>query len=247
MSFQHLYQPSEKPTIKVHPAFIRIDCDDPMPILGIDVNKHEKVILVRCRKYDTCLGCFKHRKSVILAKLLQRWKLLQPKPRRVYLWTFGTSMKEGSTNRSVLTKYWQRFRKILWIESRRKNFSWKPLFWVAESGTRGNRLHIHAIIEGFFSQKRALRIWRKITNEKSNVNYAKDVPYKPLKSFYYVAKYLAKEGARYYWMGRLFKVGQTYYETPKCEICGEKYTVWMLGVFYSEYFQYNLYDYAKSA
>ncbi len=136
-----------------------------------------------------------------MGKFFARYELAYwEQPREaVIMWTIGTSLVDSPENRKILSSYWKYFR--MRMNTRGK---WNPIFRVVEAGSKGNRLHIHFLNVGKLLHSDVLTTWRRITREKSNVQFAKrDETAKPV---YYVMKYLTKDKSTYSILGALRKI-----------------------------------------
>ena len=142
-----------------------------------------------------------------------------------FFWTLGTSLDDTKENKKKLSEIWKSFRKKINIDSKRKGYSFNPLFYVIESGTTGNKLHYHILIDGFTPFSKVIKHWRSSTNEKSNVNYTeKKENMDIIKAINYMLKYILKGYGKYYWMGKFHSIRFKKYEVNKepneCRTCG---------------------------
>lgn len=177
----------------------------------------QRLVPVRCTLHEMftakCKPCQEHRISVIIAKAMNRYKQIARKDDDIVLWTVGTNLMDSPGNRIIIREYWGRF-----IRSLRHKSTFDPLMNILEAGSKGNRLHFHFIARGYQKHQDVLNIWRRITNSKSNVNYSKRYGKRSaLNAFAYLAKYAAKQGQRYYFMGSALKVKETAWEPLKEE------------------------------
>lgn len=193
----------------------------------IDAFGYWRGVTARCKD---CYNCRLHISGKITAKSMSKFKQL--KRDRVYLWTFGTSLTEG--NFETLAKYWRQFTQQFAMKRKRKEILYDPLFRVFEAGSKGRRLHVHAIFGDYFDHSvgcerdengdkiickksciHAWCTWLKITGEKSNVNYVDNPIYKnAVNAFFYCAKYAVKGGSKYSYMGAMLKVPFAKYIPP---------------------------------
>ncbi len=162
----------------------------------------------RCKD---CYNCRLHISGKVTAKSMSKFKKL--KRDRVYLWTFGTSLIVG--NMDKLAVFWRKFTQRYAMKRKRTGVKYDPLFRVFEAGSKGRRLHVHAIFGDYFDHAEALKVWRSITGEKSNVQYVSKPMYaNPVNAFFYCAKYAVKGGSKYSYMGAMLKVPFGKYEPP---------------------------------
>jgi hypothetical protein len=154
-----------------------------------------------------------------------------PRP-LISLWTLGTSLPNTPFDRSIFKFFWRKFTMRMANYSKYYSIPYEPLVRAFEAGSRGGRLHVHFILQGYWKhscdywaiiyelrdiyeqwvKKRCTSqcitcIWRSITGENSNVNFQQKEYNNALLAFAYCAKYISKNG-NYSYMGnfRLTKV-----------------------------------------
>lgn len=158
-------------------------------------------IPVRCSIKDgLCDSCQDYRRDRFVAMCMRRAQYYHTNT-NVQLWTLGTDMKDTKTNKEILYKYWRKFSMRINVYSKRIGFKYSPLVYVFESGSKGDRLHIHFLHHGFLSHLFVLNLWRSITRQKSNVNYSALDHLSVIVVIWYLAKYVSKSLERYYWLG----------------------------------------------
>ena len=156
----------------------------------------------RCTKKERyCSGCRTYRRAVLFAKLMERWQK-NAHINEIAFWTLGTGLIDNAPNRTTIEEYWQLFRKLA-----NKNTEWGPLFRVVESGSKGKRLHLHLLVQGYVHRDIVLKMWRGITGiEKPHVWLGRvRFEYDNIvRTLWYVSKYVTKEAGRYSWMGDFY-------------------------------------------
>ncbi len=177
-----------------------------------------KYVMLRCPVKAMCINCGKFRKKKIYSMLMQRYSECQETISDIVLWTLGTPHRSNPESRKQLSAYWKYFRARM-----NKKAEWSPLFRVVETGSRGQRLHIHFINEGYLKHGDVLRAWREVTNNKSNVNYSKKGNLEGKVALGYVTKYLTKDASKYSFLGKLYKVNLKDREKPTCDRHGHYY------------------------
>lgn len=180
---------------------------------------------------NVCGYCLKKRSGVILSKLYDKLSMggyLNEDRRistdKISMWTFGTDLEfspEFDWNQqkwigndiSQIIDYWQRFntRMKIYIERRGLLFGWKPMFYVVEAGSKGNRLHIHLLHNGYLDFQFVRQQWGEVTGlwkmENGKRVYTCNVNFiQSLDSPSYLAKYTAKSALAYRFLGELFKL-----------------------------------------
>lgn len=131
---------------------------------------HSHQVAIRCKKYRSCEGCGNWYVKKWLSQAYKRFNQNCLDVSKVIMWTFGTSMPDNYTNREVIRGYWRTFCQRIFQQAKRDKFDWHPLLYVVEAGKNGF-LHIHAILTTTLDQTLAKDKWRKISGEKSNVNF----------------------------------------------------------------------------
>lgn len=184
-----------------------------------DIDKVTKIRWATSARCKKCYNCKMNRSSKIVARSMSKFKQLKVKS--VFLWTFGTSLDDTPSNILKIKSYWRKFTQRFAMKKLRKGISYFPLFKVIEAGTKGRKLHIHAIFAKFFEHSpeflksegickkscvHALCTWRQITGENSNVQYQGNRYSKPVTAFFYCVKYAVKENSSYSYLGEMLKV-----------------------------------------
>ncbi len=185
----------------------------------LDIDRDKNIrwgVSSRCK---LCYNCKLNRSSKIVARSMSKFKQLKIKS--VFLWTFGTSLEDSRENILLIKSYWRKFTQRFAMKKLRKGISYYPLFKVVEAGSKGRKLHIHAIFAKYFEHSpeflksegickkscvHALCTWRQITSEKSNVQYQGNRYSKPISAFFYCVKYAVKENSSYSYLGEMLKV-----------------------------------------
>ncbi len=161
--------------------------------------EYDHCIKIFMKRHPKAIGCFDCRQiwtKSFFANFYSRAKIAEADLSSIALWTLGTSLTEGSDNRKTITQYWNRFRA-----SMNKYTNWHPIMKVIEAGSRGNRLHIHFLSSTTIKHHVVLRHWRRITKEKSNVNFQKSA-HNVNTAINYLIKYIVKTSVRYSWLGK---------------------------------------------
>ncbi len=193
-----------------------IECSNAIGHITLECNSgHKYETKMRCRKCEECLN-FRKRKWI--AKLIKRWEYNGGDVKLVYLWTFGTALSRTDDNIRKIKEDWTLFRKRINSHERRGTTGllgskWKPLVYVIESGTKGNKLHVHCVSWGFLPHEFARTVWDDVTGQKDrNVGYSAPKQqwldsgkYTPFWGMYYVSKYIGKDTIGWYWMGVMCK------------------------------------------
>lgn len=182
-------------------------------------------LISKSGRCNECYWCIEYNRRRIHAKIMSKMNILKPK--RVYLWTFGTSLiwspdsNVHEYNLKTIKRYWRLFTQRMATYAKRKNFKYDPILKVIENGSMGYRYHIHALFTSYFQHERALNMWRSITGENSNVNYSGFRTKNYHKSVAYLVKYAVKSvPAEYNYMGSLLKVKYPeYVKSESCTIC----------------------------
>ncbi len=166
----------------------------------------------RCPVSRMCINCGIQRRNVLLARLHSVYNENRKSIRTIVLWTIGTNMQKSPENLKTLSIYWKYFRARM-----NKGAEWNPLFRVVETGSRGKRLHIHFLNNGFLSHKAVLRAWREVTRQNSNVNFTdKNLP--PKYALRYAAKYLTKDASKFTFLGLWYGQKEKYIrDAEDCE------------------------------
>jgi len=211
---------------------------------GNCINLHLIRFSARCRK---CKNCKKHRGRVFVAKALDRRDRLPEIPDKVWLWQFTTPWLITDYNLRRLREAWRQFTKKVSDLRRRgvricgcgdnrscmhekEQYDVKWLVYAIESGTKGDKLHIHVLITSYVPVHVMRHLWNQATGiPNSYVSYVPNrcrshrtegyIDYKGIKqcdectphttgknAIMYVGKYIS-EGHRYYWLGEMLKVG----------------------------------------
>ncbi len=192
--------------------YVKLGCDNRDHNIGYHF--HQIRHLVRELPDADCEYCVTKRRKTIIAKAMDRYKKIIRSQDKLVLWTVGTSLSDSPDNRLKVTRYWKLFGSRMRTYSTRGKLSFSPLMNALEKGTKGGKLHYHFIARSYMSQEFLKDQWRNITGEESNVNFnAKKKVYgrTAIKAFAYLAKYCAKDGLPYYWMGDLLKAKGTPY------------------------------------
>ena len=180
--------------------FVQLTCDNPNHELHNYQIKHKVSEL----KNVLCEYCVELRRKTIIAKELDRYNQVKRPFDTITMWTVGTSLDDNEKNKEIIIGYWKKFGSRLRTYSQRENWSFQPLMNALESGTVAGKLHYHFAVRSFMDHERIKNIWRSITGEESNVNFSRRITNrKAYKVFSYLAKYIAKDGLRYYWMGKM--------------------------------------------
>lgn len=171
-----------------------------------------RVVPRRCPRWRGCPLCEARWIRALYGKFFGRVEQSGVALDRAIMWTLGTSLKDSPENRRILARYWTRFRKHM-----NKYQQWDPVFRVVEAGSKGKRLHIHLVLVSQTTHAIVLKQWRKITGERSNVNFTAPVHSGHLGLLRYLLKYLTKQGTRYYWLGALYNAHPEPYDGVVCE------------------------------
>lgn len=203
-------------------------CDaSPGTYFAVCFDEHESEKFQRCKKCESCLAI---KRWVFYKKVFARFLANCSSVFNVVLWTFGTSLvkkpyfyekrvrvhhKTGKNviwtkriddhNMYMFKSMWHTFTDRMRAR-KAKGLIWNPLMYSIEVG-KSNRIHAHLIVSGRLDFQIAIDAWRKVTQEKSNVNYSAK-SYDPKFAFKYLAKYLYKpEGGTkdWYYMGDMTK------------------------------------------
>ncbi len=76
--------------------------------------------------------------------------------------------------------------------SYKAKFSWTPLVYVFETGSKGGRCHVHVLFKDYFEHFYARKHWSKMVTDP-NVNFRESYVDKPIeKSVGYLTKYVLK-------------------------------------------------------
>ena len=128
---------------------------------------HVSTRFFRCKQ---CEGCEIWRIRSIRAQVFNRVKQNELVDQEGLLWTFGTNLKYNQKNYNKLRKYWKRL--VDWI---RHAYNFTLYFRVFEAGSKGGRLHIHAVTNIWSKREDFVRIrekWSDIIETKNpNVNF----------------------------------------------------------------------------
>ncbi len=162
-----------------------------------------RYIQQRCPVIRMCDNCSIQRRMVILARLHSVYRENRKFIKGIVLWTIGTKLKNTVDGRKTLSEFWKYFRSRM-----NKKAEWEPLFRVVEAGSKGKRLHIHFLNNGFLSHKIVLQAWREVTRENSNVNFS-DHSLPPEYALRYAAKYLSKDASKYSFLGIFYGKSQS--------------------------------------
>ena len=122
------------------------------------------------------------------------------------------------------------------------------MFRVVESGSKGKRLHLHLLVQGYVHREIVLSEWRRITKIPKPHVWLEKIHYKYdyiVRTLWYVSKYVTKETGKYSWMGDFYgkyldKKVSTGNPTPEWKF-------WMILNDWSERVQVSLNDLNKSA
>ena len=107
--------------------------------------------------------------------------LLEKHYRNLKFVTLTANLKPTKENVDFLRAKFHKLRKI---------FHWKNTIYCFECGSRGNKLHIHAIICGLFvKQSKISRVWQSLTDFP--IVYIEKVS-NPKKAISYIASYISK-------------------------------------------------------
>lgn len=195
---------------------------------------------VRCRLYEVCDPCRRWRVRKIVAKALSRYENLQTKPKTVTMWTFGTSVEDTPIGRKEVSLIWKTFTHRLRTNLARRGIKGGTgiNMWTLEAGTKGKRLHIHAIVFGFRPHALYLDAWRSITGEASNVNYTSRRG-KPNGAFRYIAKYAGKNAGRYYFSGGLLASKEAEAIKKRCT-CGSDFVDTVSDYIFRDRYQHEM-------
>ncbi len=168
-----------------------------------------KYIPQRCPVLRMCFNCSIYRRRVLLARLYGQYDKTKKSILSIVLWTLGTDLRNDSQGRSYLASYWKYFRARM-----NKKAEWSPLFRVVETGSKGFRLHIHFLNNGYLKHKDVLRAWREVTAKKTNVNFSKK-SLAPKIAIRYAAKYLTKDASKFSFLGLWYgRKEKTYIPKP---------------------------------
>jgi hypothetical protein len=231
MQQERLRREDFKGSFCTSPKFVHLNCTDPthdsMAGQGHTIQiKH----LVREIRESGCLHCMDLRRRTIIAKAMDRYEQIKRPNDYIRLWTLGTSMDSSPGNVNRIQHMWKKFCSKMRTYSKRKKFTWDPLMNSLEIGKIGGKLHYHFAVRGYVPFDEVLNNWRNTTNELSNVNISK--PFKDknnkeqyftkrtvVKMFAYIAKYIAKDGLRYYFMGKMLTQAKKtpYVSSENCE------------------------------
>lgn len=205
------------------------------------------------KNIQACPYCVKTRSGLILYQLFRKLagagygimtsKGFESGTPEISMWTFGTNVdyeyyydyitEKWIDNLSDIIIPWQKFstRAKVYLKRSGATYTWTPLFYVVESGSSGGKLHIHALVFGFFSHTWALEQWRDIIGYNANVHYTPS-----FNNIGYLAKYTSKGALTYRFMGPLYKIKlpdkdkSCRYRLKKDELCGESFYVDMQNV-----------------
>ncbi len=123
------------------------------------------------------------------------------------LWTLGTNWEDTEINRMKIKVCYVQWRKLWYKWCKRKKHRYQLLFYVIESGSSGNRLHIHFIAYGYQNWEKMISLWSSVTEIKNpNCHFSSERKTGNVsKVAFYMAKYLGKESGRrnYYYLGEL--------------------------------------------
>ncbi len=170
-----------------------------------------KEITNRCPVSKMCFNCSIWRRNVILARLYSVYEETKESIQDIVLWTIGTELENTLDGRKKLSEYWKYFRARM-----NKKAEWNPLFRVVEYGSRGKRLHIHFLNNGFLKHKNVLHAWREVTNSKTNVNFSKKAM-PPEMAIRYAGKYLTKDLSKFTFLGDWYGQKKQEYNLEPCE------------------------------
>ena len=156
---------------------------------------------------------------------MDRYQQVSRKNDYLRLWTLGTSMDSSPGNVDRIKIMWKKFTSKMRTYSVRQGWLWDPLMNSLEVGPVGGKLHYHFALRGFAPFDVVLKAWRSTTNELSNVNIGRDTNRKyytkrnAISLFAYIAKYIAKDGLRYYFMGKMLTEAEKtpYIPSEQCE------------------------------
>lgn len=163
---------------------------------------------------------------------MTRWESIRKKPRILKLWTFGTNLDDTEVNRRIIVEWWKIFREEVrnYTGVRKKRL--KVQIWALEAGTLAKKLHIHCLVFGYSYQPVMRKIWASVTGiDNPNVNYAQQRKrtQDPEQAVKYIVKYVAKEGAKYYWGDQFLTEYNNPIKTPYVCWCG---SYWEKSIFH---------------
>lgn len=148
----------------------KLDCSYYKSIKFVCMRGHEGIYPVRCRK---CSNCKVWRLLRVVWICRSKFELLDPKPVRVFLWTFGTNLEHTGLNLDKLKKFWRLFSQRLAMRRIRDQITYDPFFYVLELGSSGKRLHVHAIVGDHVEHGLLRDLWSDVTGiENPNVNFS---------------------------------------------------------------------------
>lgn len=204
--------------------YVHLRCDDPNhESHGNQGHRYQIKHLVRELREVLCEACTEQRRKTIIAKALDRYDQVKRNQDQLTMWTVGTSLDDTEENKEIIIGYWKKFGSRLRTYSKRHNWSFQPLMNALESGTSGGKLHYHFVVRSFMDHEYIKNIWRDITGEESNVNFSRRTTNrKAYKVFSYLAKYIAKDGLRYYFMGKMLTEAKATPYIPS-EQCNKTY------------------------
>ncbi len=170
-----------------------------------------KYIQAKCPVSRMCDNCSISRRATILARLYSSYDLNPKSIKTIVLWTIGTDLKSDVESRKKLAIFWKYFRARM-----NKNAKWSPLFRVVEAGSRGGRLHIHFLNNGYLSHKFVIKAWREVTRSNANVNFSNKAM-SPKYAIRYAAKYLTKDMSKFTFLGAWYGRQENNYDPGYCK------------------------------
>lgn len=181
---------------------------------------------------NICEDCKESRSRLIISKLFRKLEFSHfDEKSKIYMWTLGTNIdytfeynwdsEKYQDNLGEIIRPWQLFNTRMKVLRKRipKLVDYRPIFYVVEAGSTGNKLHIHFLMYGYLEYRLVKNIWSRITGiPKPNVNYISD-----LKNVGYIAKYTGKGALTYRFLGELYKVKLPKHNTS-CKKCSTSFS-----------------------